>query len=78
MALERELETYRRERQKLLTQEGKFALVHGDEVAGVWDTYDDALQAGYTRYGLEPFLVKKVEAAERVQFFTRDVGPCRS
>ena len=35
MALEKELETYRRKLQELLADEGKFVLIQGDEVAGV-------------------------------------------
>jgi hypothetical protein len=77
MALEKELGTYRRELEKLLAHEGKFVLIHGDEIGGFWDTYEDALKDGYSRYGLEPFLVKQVEAVERVQFFTRDLSACR-
>ena len=78
MALEKELATYQREREKLLAHQGKFVLIHGDDVAGYWDTYEDALQAGYSRFKLEPFLVKRIEAVERVQFFTRDIPACPS
>jgi hypothetical protein len=79
MTLDQELQTYRKALPKLLPQEGKFALVHGTEIAGTYGTYEDALQAGYDRFGLEPFLVKQVQAVERVQFLTRDVVPaCRT
>jgi hypothetical protein len=62
-ALEKELRTYHRELPRLLADaEGKFAVIHGDEVSGTWETYEDALQAGYDRYQLTPFLVKKVSA----------------
>ncbi|MFL5244531.1 MAG: hypothetical protein ACJ8FY_20720 [Gemmataceae bacterium] len=78
MALEEELTTYRREQDKLLAHEGKFVLIHSNDIAGYWDTYEDALQAGYSRYKLQPFLVKRIEAVEGVQFFTRDVSACHS
>jgi hypothetical protein len=78
MALEKELETYRRELPKLLASEGKFVLIHGGDVDGVWETYEDALQAAYGKFGLEPFLVKRIEAVESVQFFTRDIASCHS
>ena len=39
---------------------GKFMLVHGDKVAGLFDTYRDALAAGYEQFQLEPFLVKQI------------------
>lgn len=79
MALERELETYNRLKSSLLDKQGKFVVIHDNEVAGVWDTYSDALRAGYDRYRLEPFLVKRIEAVEQVQSITRDVEfPCRT
>ena len=79
MTLEQELETYRRELPRLLEDEGRFVLVHGHEVAGVFSTFEDAMAAGYDRYGLDPFLVHKIQAVERPLLFTRDiVGPCRT
>ena len=79
MALERELDTYKRHKESLLDKQGKFVVIHQDEVAGVWDTYADALKEGYARYKLDPFLVKQIEADEQVQFITRDVGfPCHT
>jgi hypothetical protein len=77
MALEKELETYRRELPKLLAQEGKYVLISDDEVAGLWETYEDALKSGYDRFGLKPFLVKQVLGIQQVQFFTRDLPACR-
>jgi hypothetical protein len=79
MALERELETYKQHRESLLDKQGKFVVIHQDDVAGVWDTYADALKAGYDRFKLDPFLVKQIVADEQVQFITRDVEfPCRT
>jgi hypothetical protein len=66
-ALEKELRTYRRELPHLLQQgEGKFALIHEETLDGIWDTYEDALQAGFNRYQLMPFLVKRIRAGEDV------------
>lgn len=78
MALERELQTYGRELPTLLQHEGKFALVQGDDVVDVYSTYEDAVKIGYARFGLQPFLVKRIESTEQVQFFTRDMVPCRT
>jgi hypothetical protein len=61
-ALERELKTYCRELPRLLREEGKYVVIRDQEVAGTWATYEDALQAGYERFGLVPFLVKKIQA----------------
>jgi hypothetical protein len=43
----------------------------------VWDTWRDAIQAGYDRFGLKPFLVKQIQETERPFFFTRNIllGP---
>ena len=77
--LKTEFETYEREKQRLVAEsEGKFVVIQGNHVAGVWDTYADALNAGYGNFGLTPFLVKQIEGIERVHSFTRDLGSCPS
>jgi hypothetical protein len=73
MALEKELETYKRELPSLLKDEGKFVLIRDDEVEGSYDTYEDALKIGYGKFGLKDFMVKKIQANERPVFFTRDL-----
>jgi hypothetical protein len=77
MALEKELQTYCDKRSELLAHEGKFVLIHADEISGIWDTYEDALKVGYDKYGLLPFLVKRIEAMDTVNYSTR-YTPCRS
>jgi hypothetical protein len=78
-ALEKELETYRRELPHLLADEGKYVLIHGDKVISTWATYADAIQEGYRLFQLQPFLVKKISAIEQIAYFTRDVAPtCQS
>ncbi len=72
--LEKEQETYVREREALLVHAGKFVVISGDEVAGYYDTYSDALQFGYDKFELRPFMVKQIEIVEQVHFFTRDLG----
>jgi hypothetical protein len=81
MALEQELETFRRELPQLLLQSenrGKYALIHGDKVDSVWATMDEALNAGYERFGLEPFLVKEITDDEKPRYFSRNVTRCHS
>jgi hypothetical protein len=77
MALEKELATYQKRLAELLPNEGKYVLIRGDEIAGVWDTYEDALQSGYQKFNLEPFMVKRIEWAETIHNFTRDIHLCR-
>jgi len=60
MPLEKELETYRKKLPELKAQEGKFVLVHGEEIIDFFSTYEDAIKSGYQKYKLEPFLVKQV------------------
>ncbi|WP_321473018.1 hypothetical protein [uncultured Paludibaculum sp.] len=71
MALETELATYKRVLHQLRGDEGKFALIHDQDLIGVFGTYEDALNEGYKQFGLEVFLVKKIEACEQVQFVSR-------
>ena len=76
MALERELETYRNNLPELKGEnEGRFVLIKGDQVIDIFSSYDDALKAGYTQFGLQPFLVKKIQAVEQAQLISRFVAP---
>jgi hypothetical protein len=76
MALERELATFKSRLPELKSEhEGKFVLIHGEDVADVFSSYDDAIKAGYARFGLSPFLVKQIHALEQVQFISRSVDP---
>jgi hypothetical protein len=61
-----ELAAYQRELPRLLAEgeEGRWVLVQGDELVSVWDTFSDAIQAGYDRFGQTPFLVQQVLAAQ--------------
>jgi hypothetical protein len=78
MALEIELQTYERLKPTLLAEAGKFAVISGEELLGVYSTYDDALKIGYEKCKLIPFLVKKIQAVEPVNFFTRAIETCRT
>jgi hypothetical protein len=73
-SLSRELKAYERLLPTLVNHEGKFALIAGAKLVGLFDTYADALAAGYTARGLKPFLVKQVSQVELVAYFTRDLG----
>jgi hypothetical protein len=74
VALEKELKTFARELPNLLANEGKYVVVAGDSIIGIFSAYEDALQAGYEKRGLEPFLVKKIQAFEQAQYFSRDLS----
>lgn len=69
----RELLTYRRRLAELRDREGKFAVISGDDIVGCYDTYADAIEVAYEKCPLEAFLVKRIEAVERVFTFTRGI-----
>ena len=75
MALETELATYHAKLPELKADEGKFVLIHGSEVAGIFTSWDDALKIGYEKFKLDPFLVKEIQTIERVVFISRFVAP---
>ena len=77
MALEKELETYKTKLPELKEHEGKFVLIHGDEIVDKFSSYEDAIKEGYKKFGLnDPFLVKQIHSLEQVQFITRSIKPC--
>ncbi len=76
MALETELQTYTKSLPSLLADNGKYVLIHGEKVVGIYDTYQDALKIGYETFGLVPFLVKRIQAVEQAHCFTRDLSRC--
>ena len=67
---EKEIATYLRELPRLLEEghDGRHALIKGDEVLSIWDTDNDAIQAGCERFGLEPIFVKKIDARDPERF----------
>lgn len=76
MALEKELETYKNKLPELKQYEGKYVLIHGDEVIDTYTSYEDAIKEGYNRFKLGPFLVKQIHSVEQVHFISRFVTPC--
>lgn len=70
--LQKEISTYNRELSTLLVKAGKFVLIKGEIVEGIYDSYEDALSIGYERFGLAPFLVKRIAPTEQISFFSRD------
>ncbi len=46
--------------------EGEYVLIKGDTVDGFYDSRDEALTAGYSRFGIGPLFVKQVLSYEPV------------
>jgi hypothetical protein len=78
MALEREIETYRRKLPELLAHAGKYVVIHGEDILGTFDGIADAMRAGYSRTLTEPFLVRRIAAEEPVLVSSRELQPCPS
>ena len=78
--LETELKTYAAKLEELLAQEGQYVVILGTEIIGIYAAYEDALKVGYEKVGVEKsFLVKQIQSAESIHFFTRDIlGECRT
>jgi len=69
MALEREIKTYKSKLPELLAHEGKFVLIHNEELCEeFFESFEDAVTAGYEKFELSPFLVKQIWAVEPVHF----------
>ena len=66
--LDSELQTYEINRESLLSSsEGKFVLIKGDRIIGLYDSKMDAITQGYRQFGNVPFLVKQVQKIETPQ-----------
>jgi hypothetical protein len=50
----------------LQEHESEHVLIKGDEVVGFFPTRDEALAAGYARFGVVPLLVKEVMDSEPI------------
>lgn len=74
---DKELQTYAERLPELQKDSGRFVLIQDGKVEGIFDSYADALKMGYQKFQLDRFLVKQIEATERVMSFTRDLALCR-
>jgi hypothetical protein len=77
MALEREVAYYKAHKEEFLEHERKYVVIHGEDLAGFWETFEDALQVACREFGLEPFLIKKIEAQEPI-LYLRGLPACPS
>jgi hypothetical protein len=59
---------YRREVGRLLAEghEGRWVLLKGEEVVGIWDTEAEARAAAVQRYLMQPVVIRQVLVRERV------------
>jgi hypothetical protein len=67
MAFEVEIERYNELLPELLhASQGKFVVIKGRELLGVFDTNDEAYGAGLDRYGLTSFLLRPVRETQQM------------
>jgi len=75
--LDTEYKTYMREKTRLLSEneEGRFALIKGENVIDTFGCFDDTLRAGYRRFGTkDPFMVHQILRVEPVMIINRWLG----
>ncbi len=67
-AIAEEWETYRREVGRLLAEgnEGRYVLIKGGQIIGIWDTQKEAFAAADQRFPLQPYLVHQIQERERI------------
>ncbi len=75
--LAQEIESYRVHLPRLLGKsEGKYVLIHGSTIAGIFDNEQQAILAGYESFGAVPFLVQPItRQCERICFGPGHLGP---
>lgn len=72
--LEQELQIYEEMRGELLSHsEGKYVLIKGCEVLGIFDSHDDAVRMGYKRLGNTAFFVRQIEAIEHPVYIVANI-----
>jgi hypothetical protein len=67
--LSRENAAFERERARLVRDHlGQLALIHGDEVVGAFANYDDAVTAGFQRFGLVRLVIRPITEKDEPEF----------
>jgi hypothetical protein len=71
--LEKEQNTFEQKLPELLKNNlGKFVLIKGDQVIGIYVAIDDALSIGYDKFKSEPFFVRQILAIQQPLNFTNN------
>jgi len=67
VSLHREQAVYEANLSRWLPEhEGEYVLIKGDTIDGFYESRDEALTAGYSRFGIGPLFVKQVLTSEPV------------
>jgi len=73
--LQKELQVFAQNLATLLQNEGRYVVISGDTILGTYESFEEAVKAGYGNFALTPFLVKQILPVEEVVFISRDVLP---
>lgn len=72
--LDAELATHAAHRDELLREaEGKYVLIRGCEIVGIFGGEMEAIAEGHCRFGMAPILVKAIVRVERPETFASTV-----
>ena len=74
MPLETEQRTYDRKLPDLLVHEGRFTLIKGEEVVGIYPSWEAGVRAGYERFGRVPFMVREIRREPEVAHVLSPLG----
>ena len=75
MKLDKEYKVYLQHKGELLAKhEGKYVLIKESQIIDIYSSYEDALKEGLKKFGNVPFLVKKIEREDEVNFFYTNVA----
>jgi hypothetical protein len=76
VTLQNELAYYQAHKQELLaSHRGQFALIHGNELLGIFPRFEEAFEAGVGKLGNRPFLIQPImDEDTEVQFPALAVG----
>ncbi len=65
-----ERSTFEARRAELTGHEGRYVVIKGEEIAGVWPSYEEAIDGDYDRFGPVPFFVKQIVAGQNTHAAT--------
>jgi len=77
MALDVEYETFKRELPRLLAEghKGKYVLIKGEKIYGIFATQDEAIRQGYELLPLfESFMAHEITDTPKVYYFSRNIA----
>jgi hypothetical protein len=71
---------YRREVGRLLAegQQGRFLLIKGENIIGIWDTEDEAEAVALQKYLMQPYLIHQIRSREPLVRMSARFWGCKS